>query len=332
MTLTATCAYYDRSGPAREVMIIGEMPVRPPGPGEVLVRLHCSGVNPADVKSRGGVPGRRKEFDRVIPHHDGAGIVEAVGDGVAPTWIGRRVWVYCGQHQRPFGTASTFITIGRQFVALLPDNVSFEVGACLGIPAMTAWTAVLGAGPVAGRTVLITGGAGAVGRYAIQIAQRHGARVIATTSSAAKAEEARQGGAHHVVNYRDADAGRQILALTQERGVDLLVDVDTTANARLAADVMAQGGAIASYGSSDLTATIPVRDLRQRCVTMRFLTLYRLPSEVLQAMAAGINAMLEADLLQHRIAQRFLLSDIALAHEAVESGQSVGKVLIDLPA
>lgn len=323
-------AYYDRCGPAREVFALGELPVRPPGRGEVLVRLRCSGVNPTDVKSRGGVPGRGKTFDRIVPHHDGAGTVEAVGEDVPSALLGQRVWVFCAQNGRPFGTASAFITIGQEFVAPLPAGVPFEVGACLGVPAMTAWNAVLHDGPVAGRTVLVAGGAGAVGHYAVQIARRHGARVIATVSSAAKAEQAVQGGAHHTVDYRRADAAERILAVTDGRGVDLFVDVDTTANARLTARVMALGGRISSYGSTDLTAEIPVRDLRQRCVSVRFLTIYRFGPEVLQPIAAGVNAMLEAGLLQHRIAHRFPLTEIAAAHEAVESGTTVGKVLVDI--
>jgi NADPH2:quinone reductase len=139
------------------------MPVRSPGPGEGLVRLHCSGINPTDVKNRGGVPGRGKSFDRMVTHHDGAGIVEATGQSVPPALQSQSVWIFCAQHEMPFGTASEYITIGQEFIGPLPSSVSFEVGACLGIPAMRAWNAVLGFGPVAGRIVLVTGGAGAVG-------------------------------------------------------------------------------------------------------------------------------------------------------------------------
>lgn len=327
--MRARCAYYDRCGPAREVLALGEMSARSPGAGEVLVRLHFSGVNPTDIKSRGGVLGRGKAFDRIVPHHDGAGIVEATGDGVPSTLVGQPVWVFCAQHERPFGTASQYITIGQQFISPLPAGVSFEVGACLGIPAMTAWNAVLGSGPVNGRTVLVTGGAGAVGHYAVQIARRQGALVIATISSSEKAQYALQGGAHHAIDYRTTDAADQILAATSGRGVDLCVDVDTTANARLASRVMALGGKIASYGSRQLTADVPVRDLRLRCVSIRFLTIYNFGPDMLQLIAAGINAMLEANLLQHRIARQFPLEEIAAAHEFLESGTAIGKILIN---
>ncbi len=330
--MQARCAYYERSGPAREVLALSEMPVRPPAAGEVLVRLHFSGINPTDVKNRGGAPGRGMAFARIVPHHDGAGVVEATGDGLAGLSPGQRVWVFCAQHQRPFGTASEYITLDRQLVVPLPANVPLQAGACLGIPAMTAWNAVLGGGPVNGRTVLVTGGAGAVGHYAVQIARRHGAQVIATVSSPEKAQDALQGRAHHAVNYRAPDAAEQIMAATNGRGVDLCVDVDTTSNAKLVSRVLAMNGQIASYGSRGLTADIPVRDLRLRCASMRFLTLYYLPIDVLRSIAAGINAMLEVDLLQHRIAQVFPLQEIAAAHEAVESGAVSGKVLLDLSA
>jgi len=328
----ARCAYYDRCGPAREVLALGELPVRPPAAGEVLVRLRFSGINPTDIKNRGGAPGRGMAFDRIVPHHDGAGIVEATGDGVPTTLVGKPVWVFCAQYERPFGTASEYITIDGRLVVPLPAATSFEAGACLGIPAMTAWNAVLGFGPVNGRTVLVTGGAGAVGHYAVQIARRQGALVVATVSSKEKAQDALQGGAHHAIDYRRPDAAEQIMAITDGRGVDLCVDVDTTTNAKLVSSVMAMGGQISSYGSRGLMADIPVRDLRLRCVSMRFLTLYHLSTDVLQSIAAGVNAMLEAELLQHRIARIFRLEDIAAAHEAVESGAVRGKVLLDVAA
>jgi NADPH2:quinone reductase len=312
------------------VLVVGALPVRPPGPGEVLVRVHWSGVNPTDVKSRGGVPGRKMAFERVVPHHDAAGLVEGVGEGVAEELVGQRVWIFCGQHERPFGTASEYVTIDRRRVAPLPADVRMDVGACLGVPAMTAWNAVLGDGPVAGKIVLVAGGAGSVGHYAVQIARLHGARVLATVSSDQKGEEARRAGAHQVFDYTVPGVAEQILRATEGRGVDLFVDVNTTANAALAAAVVRLGGRIASYGSQDLTAVVPVRDLRQRCISVRFLTIHRFGPEILQPIAAGINALLETGRLQHRISHRFPLDRIADAHEVVESGTAIGKVLVDL--
>jgi NADPH:quinone reductase len=328
--MQARAAFYERSGPAKDVFVLGTLPVRPPGPGEVLVRLSWSGINPTDVKNRGGAPGRAIAFDRVVPHHDGAGIVEATGGDASDELVGQPVWVFCGQNGRAFGTASQYITIDRRFVAPLPARVPLEIGACLGVPAMTAWNAVLGDGHVAGQIVLVAGAAGSVGHYAVQIAKSHGARVLATISSDAKAEEARQAGADQTFNYTLPGVADAILGATGGHGVDLFVDVNTTANAELAAKVMTLGGRIASYGSQDLSAVVPVRDLRQRCVSVRFLTIHRFGPETLQPIAAGINAMLEVGTLRHRIAQRFPLERIVEAHEAVESGKTVGKVLVEI--
>jgi NADPH2:quinone reductase len=280
------------------------------------------------VKARGGAPGRTLAFSRIVPHHDGSGIVEEVGADVDRALIGQPVWLFCAQHQRPYGTAAQYITIARNNVVPLPTNVPLEIGACLGIPVMTAWHAVLDGPPIAGRKVLVTGGAGAVGHYAVQFARRHGAFVVSTVSSADKARQAAKAGAHVTVDYRNANAAEQIIAATDGHGADVIVDVDMTANADLITKVVAQGGHIASYGSGALTAQVPVRDLRLRCATIRFMTLYHLADTTLQAIAAGINAMLEAGALQHRIAREFPLAETAAAHEAVESGKDSGKVII----
>jgi len=322
---------YDHTGPAREVLALGELWLPGPQPGEVVVRLHASGVNPTDLKARGGVPGRGQDFPTIVPHHDGAGEIEAVGPGGDDGLVGRRVWVFGARAGRPFGTAAERVVLPAYNVAPLPDGVSFEEGACLGVPVMTAYNAVLGDGPVAGRTVLVTGGAGAVGHYAIQIARHAGAVVVATASTPEKRRGASEAGAHHVVDYREPDAAERILAVTGGRGADAVVDVDTTANAALLARVTAPFGRIASYGSGGLSADVPIRDLRQRCVSMRFLTIHRFGPDVLRPAAAAIGAMLEAGLLRHRIAARYTLEETALAHEALESGDIVGKVVVLVP-
>ena len=296
----------------------------------MLVRLSASGVKPTDAKVRGGAPGRRKPYPRIIPHHDGAGVIEDVGEGVPQERIGTRVWTFCAQAARPFGTAAQYVALPQALVAPLPDVVSFDVGAAIGIPCMTAFNAVLGDGPVAAKTVLVAGGAGAVGNYAVQIARLSGARVISTVSSSQKAGDAEAAGAHHVLNYRNGDVDRAILYLTDGRGVDLFVDVDTTANAGLIGRVIALGGRVASYGSGGLAADIPVRDLRQKCASLRFLTIHRFGPEVHGPMAAGINAMLERGALKHRIATPLPLARIADAHEMVEQGAAHGKVVLTI--
>src|SRR3954469_15606229 len=193
------------------------MPTPQAGAGEVRVRLHASGVNPADVGRRAGSY-RAMEFQRVIPNSDGAGIVDQIGDGVTWLGVGQRVWLYNGQRNgRAFGTAAEYIALAEQLVTPLPDHLSFAQGATLGIPGMTAWCAVFADGPVADKTVLVTGGAGAVGHYAVQLAKWGGARVIATVSSEAKAEQAHAAGADLVINYRREDVAANALAFTEGR-------------------------------------------------------------------------------------------------------------------
>lgn len=321
-------AVFENSGPAREVLRIRDLPEQKPGAGEVRVRLSRSGVNPTDVKVRGGAPGRKAAFPLIVPHHDGAGVVEETGPGASRLRAGDRVWVFGAQNGRPFGTAAEHVVLPERNVVPLPDALSFDDGACLGVPPMTAHAAVFGETSPSGMRVLVTGGAGNVGRYAIQMARHAGARVIATASSPAKAEIARAAGAETTVDYRAPDAGSRILAATQGRGVDLAIDVDTTANIRMIADVLADGGRVVSYGSAGLAADVPVRDLRQKNATVRFLNILRLPSERLTAIATDVSRLCAAGALTHPVAATFPLSEIAAAHELVESGKAVGRVLV----
>lgn len=221
--------WYDRQGAANEVLITGTLPTPEPGIGQVRVRLEASGVNPADTyRRRGAVP---PEYPRVIPNSDGAGVVDKVGEGVPERWVGKRVWLYNGQRNgRWMGTAAEFIALDADLVTELPDHVSFAQGATLGIPCMTAHGCVFAAGPVQGKTVLITGGAGAVGHYAVQLAAWAGAEVIATVSSNDKAARARAGGAAHVLNYRTGNVAARVAEITRGAGVDHVVDVDLGGN------------------------------------------------------------------------------------------------------
>jgi NADPH:quinone reductase len=216
--------WYERTGAAPDVLTFGEMPTPEAGPGEVRVRLEASGVNPADVGRRAGSY-RAMEFPRVIPNSDGAGIVDQVGAGVTRFEVGQKVWLFNGQRNgRAFGTAAEYIVLADYLVTPLPDDVSFAAGATLGIPCMTAWCCLFGDGPIAGQTVLVTGGAGAVGHYAVQLAKAGGARVIATVSSAIKDMEARLAGADLVLNYKTEDVVTKIMTFTEQRGVDRVVD------------------------------------------------------------------------------------------------------------
>jgi NADPH:quinone reductase len=322
--------WYERNGPATEVLTYGEMPTPVAASGEVRIRLEASGINPADVGRRGGSY-RAMEYPRVIPNSDGAGIIDQVGDGVTRLKIGQRVWLFNGQRNgRAFGTAAEYIALAEHLVTPLPDHLSFAQGATLGIPGMTAWTCVFGDGPIAGKTVLVTGGAGAVGHYAVQFAKWGGAQVIATVSSAAKGEQARLGGADLVVNYRNEDVVAKAMAFTSGRGVDRVVDVDFGGNIETTLKLMGMNSTIAVYATNgNRTPTVPMRDLMEKCIALRSLVLFALPPPLLAAAQADITKWLAAGPRIHNVAGQFALSDTAQAHLAVEKGDKLGTVIVD---
>ena len=322
-------AYYETNGPAREVLRLAEVETPQPGRGEVRVRLLTSGVNPSDVKSRAGLT-RKIAFPRVIPHSDGAGEIDAVGEGVSPTRVGERVWVWNGQWRRPFGTAAEWIVLPQEQAVALPANVTMEAGACLGIPAYTGYQAVLLARAKEGSTVLVAAGAGAVGHYAIQFAKKRKATVITTVSSPAKAEIARQAGADHVIDYKREDVGERVMALTAKRGVDAVIEMDLAANARLLPNVLAPNGVVAIYGSGAAETSIPFQFLLQNSITMQFFLVYLMPQAERERATADITRMLERNELIHNVAQTFDLGDMVAAHEAVESGKAMGNIVVRL--
>jgi NADPH2:quinone reductase len=322
--------WYERPGAAPAVLTVGEMPTPTASPGEVRVRLQASGVNPADVGRRAGSY-RAMEFPRVIPNSDGAGIIDQIGDGVTRFNLGQRVWLFNGQRNgRAFGTAAEYITLADHLVTPLPDDLSFAAGATLGIPCMTAWCSLFGDGPIAGQTVMVTGGAGAVGHYAVQLAKWGGARVIATVSSPAKGTEARRAGADLVINYRTEDVAARVMEFTERRGVDRVVDVDFGGNIATTLKIMAFNSTIAVYATNgNRTPVIPMRDLMEKCIALRALVLYALPPPLLAAAQADISKWLAAGPRIHNIAAQFALADTAQAHLAVEKGDKLGTVIVD---
>jgi NADPH2:quinone reductase len=322
--------WYERTGPAADVLTFGEMPTPNANRGEVRIRLQASGVNPADVGRRGGGYSAM-EFPRVIPNSDGAGIVDQVGDGVTRLKLGQRVWLFNGQRNgRAFGTAAEAIALSEHLVTPLPDSLSFAAGATLGIPAMTAWCCLNGDGPIAGQTVLVTGGAGAVGHYAVQLAKWGGARVIATVSSERKAEQARLAGADLTIDYKSEDVVAKTLAFTDRRGVDRVVDIDFGGNIATTLKLMAMNSTIAVYATNgDRNPVVPMRELMARCITLRTLVLFALPPRLLAAAQADISKWLAAGPRIHNIAGRFALSEMAQAHLAVEKGDKLGTVIVD---
>lgn len=322
--------WYERTGAAPDVLSFGDMPTPVAGPGEVRVRLEASGINPADVGRRAGSY-RAMEYPRVIPNSDGAGIVDQVGDGVTRLRVGQRVWLFNGQRNgRAFGTAAEYIALAEHLATPLPDTVSYAAGATLGIPGMTAWCCLFGDGPITGQTVLVTGGAGAVGHYAVQLAKWGGARVIATVSSSMKAEQARLAGADLVIDYKTEDVAAKALAFTGRRGVDRVIDVDFGGNIATTLKLMAMNSTIAVYATNgNRNPVLPMRELMERCIAVRALVLFALPPAMLAAAQADISKWLAAGKRIHNIAGQFPLSETARAHLAVENGDKLGTVIVD---
>ncbi|HEX3442882.1 MAG TPA: NADPH:quinone reductase [Pseudolabrys sp.] len=319
-------AYYESNGTAREVLRVGDVEAPHAGPGEVRVRLATSGVNPSDVKSRQGVT-RKINWPRVIPQSDGAGEIDEVGDGVAKSRVGQRVWIWNGQWKRPFGTAAEYIALPAAQAVPLPETVSFEAGACLGIPAMTAFHAVASSGATKGSTLLISGGAGAVSQYAIQFAKSQGAIVIATVSSPEKDEVAREAGADYTIDYKHEDVGARVMQVTDKRGVDAVIEMDLAANAKLLPSVLRPKGSVIVYGTTP-EATIPAGFCLVNSIRMQFLFVYEIDAADRGAAIIAISRALAGGTLQNRVAQPvYALDDIVAAHEAVERG-TIGNVVV----
>lgn len=324
---------YTTFGPAAEVLQLQDMPPVPPGPGEVTVDLAYSGVNPSDVKARAGArPGvTEPPFPVIIPHSDGSGVISAVGDGVPAARIGQRVWVWNGQWRRGFGTAATQITLPQAQAQAqpLPDGVSLQTGAVLGIPGLTASHAIFSGGNVKGHTVLIHGGAGTVGYLAVQLAKWAGAKVIATASPHAF-ERVRDAGADTVLDYSATDLSAQILAANEGQLVHRIVDVEFGQNAQTNAEVVAENGRINAYGSArNMTPPLPFYPLMFKAVTLEMLLIYLLPRPARKAAIAKLHRALTDNALTCPIDAVFPLRDCANAHDLVQVGNRSGAVLVE---
>lgn len=323
-------AYFEKYGPAAEVLKVGEREMPKPGPGEVRVHLHASGVNPSDVKKRAGSQSAGIEQGYVIPHSDGAGVIDAVGEGVAKARIGERVWVYEAQYQRRFGTAAEYVALPAVRAVRLPENVDFSTGACLGIPAMTAHRCVFADGDVRGQTILVTGAGGRVGYYAVQWAKSAGAHVIGTAGRDETVQQARHAGADIVLNYRTDDVPQRVLELTGGLGVERVIDVEFGANLATTLKLIRTNGVIATYSSTQAREPLlPFYPLMFKDITVRFVLVYTMPKSAKQQAAEDITRFLGAEKLKHRVAERYSLLDIARAHEAIEQGGVLGCVVIE---
>jgi NADPH2:quinone reductase len=321
-------AWYDKQGPARDVLVVGTMDDPHPIAGEVRIRVAVSGVNPGDIKKRDGTFGVGMPYPRVIPHSDGAGTVDAVGEGVSQEWLGRRVWCYGAQSYRPFGTAAEYVVVPVKQVAPLPEGVSMEQGACLGIPGITAHRAVHVGEAVAGRTVLVQGGAGAVGACAVQLAHRAGASVIATCRTESDKDVASRAGADEVFltdgnlvdNVRRAAPG----------GIDHIVEVAFAANIKTDIQMLKQGGSIATYATNTPMAELLVWQLVFINARLFFVGSDDVPPEAKSEAARDTNRALEAGWRGFDIAERFFLDDIAKAHEFGEHPIKSGRVVVTI--
>ena len=322
-------AWFEEFGSAADVLKVGEQPAPVVAPGQVLVRLETSGVNPSDVKKRAGSFPTLLDEGLVIPHSDGAGVIAAVGPGIAASRIGERVWTYQAQYGRRFGTAAEFVAIDSGRAVGLPDNTSFDIGACLGIPAMTAHRCVFSDGPVAGQTILVTGGAGRVGHYAVQWAKQAGAKVIATACGSDDQRSCVEAGADATVCHRDGDWSAAVLDANDGNAVDRVVDVEFGKNLPEMLKLVKPGTTIATYSSTQVTEPkLPFFQMMYLDLTVRFVIVYAMPEEAKQQAIDAINAKLTAGDLQHRVAHVVPFEQIARAHELIETGGFRGCVVL----
>lgn len=320
--------WYERTGPAAQVLVVGEQPAPAAAAGEVRVRLHASGVNPADCNRRAG-KGYEMEYPLVIPNSDGAGVVDEVGAGVDSALLGQRVWLYNGQRGRALGTAAEYIALDSDLVSPLPDFVTFEQGACLGIPCMTAYHCLYMDGPVAGRTVLVQGGAGAVGHFAVQLATWGGARVIATVDNETKARHALAAGAIATIDFKQEDVASRVLQLTDGAGVDRVVEVDFGGNLASDLRLLRPNGTIVAYASrGDATPKVPFYELLRKNISVRAVLLPGTPLASRRAAQQGVGEWLRTGQSQITVSQVFDLEQTAQAHLAVESGTKLGTVVV----
>ncbi|MDJ0687498.1 MAG: NADPH:quinone reductase [Xenococcaceae cyanobacterium MO_188.B32] len=325
-------AWYEKNGAAKDVLQVGEMEIPEVGAGEVRVKVYANGVNPVDMKRRAGHwhfgP---MQFPRIIPHDDGAGIIDAVGEGVSPSRVGERVWVYNAQIGRAFGAGAEYVVVPNIQAVKLPKNTDFATGASLGIPAFTAHRSVFIDGSVKDKVVFIAGGAGGVGQCAIQLAKWGGATVITSVGRPEQAEFVRSLGADYVLNYKTDDLVARIEEITGGEGVDHIVEVAFGSNVELDTAIIKPNCAIATFASDRVAEpTVPIIPLIRKAATIHFVLVYNLPEAAWQAAIDDITTCLEAEALHPPIAKRFSLNEVVAAHEAVESGKILGKVIVDI--
>ncbi len=322
--------WYESIGEAEQVLNYGDLEDPQINDGEVLVKLKTSGVNPSDVKIRAGARGEL-QFPRIIPHSDGGGIIVKVGEEVSEDRIGERVWIWNGAFGRAFGTCAELIVLPSSQAVAMPENVSFETAACLGIPASTAYYGIFADGPVKDQTILITGGAGAVGYLGIQLAKWSGAHVISTVSGDDKAAAAEAAGADLVVNYKTDDVIKAVNDFTKGHGVDRILEVEFGGNLSVSEHVIKNNGVIAAYGSvTEANPSVPFYNLMFKSVKLNTYLIYIVADSDRANINQGINAALSDNALTPIIAKSFQLSETVNAHQSVEEGSVIGNVVITI--
>lgn len=324
-------ALYRKFGQARDVLELCDIDAPEPAAGEVLVRVHASAINPSDVKKRAGAFPDLLDAGFVIPNSDGAGVIESVGEGVDKSRKGERVWVFQAQHERRFGTAAEYVAISSNCAPRLPEKAGFDAGACLGIPAMTAHRAVFADGEIEDKTLLIMGGAGRVGYYAVQWARRAGATVITTASNAVDKATCLDAGADHVVDHRANNFAQQVLEASKGALIDRVVDLEFGTNLPVSVEVLRVGGTIAAYGSArNPEPVLPFYKMMYKDLAVRMIIVYSMPVSAKDHAIADINSALSHGWLKHRIARTLPLEDIAVGNEIVEAGEARGAVVLNI--
>jgi len=322
--------WYEQIGAADDVLTQGNIDDPEVSDGEALVRIRTSGVNPSDVKTRAGARGEL-QFPRIIPHSDGAGNIEAVGNGVDKNRIGERVWLWNGAFGRAFGTCAEYISLPANQAVEMPENSTFEAGACMGIPASTAYHGVFSGGSVKNKTLLVTGGAGAVGHYAIQLAKWDGAQVVATVSGPEKGLAAKEAGADLVVNYKTDDVVEAVNDFTSGKGVDRIVEVEFGGNLSISEQIIKTNGVIAAYGSVAVgSPELPFYNLMFKNAVLKMYLIYIVPGEARMKIIEGLTKALSENALVHQIAKSFDLTETIQAHKTVEAGKLIGNTIINL--
>mgnify|MGYP001346840097 FL=1 len=322
--------WYTKTGNASDVLEIGELDDPLPNVGEVLVKIKTSGVNPSDVKIRAGARGEL-QFRRVIPHSDGGGEIVDVGEGVDRNRIGERVWIWNGAFGRADGTCAELISLPEFQAVKINNEVSYESAACMGIPASTAYYGLLANGPIKNKTVLISGGAGAVGFYGIQIAKLFGANVITTISNDEKAEIANNAGADKVINYKNENVLEEIMEYTENDGVDRIFEVEFGGNLPINEKIIKPNGVIAAYGSmAEMEPKLPFYNLMFKGVKIDTFLIYSIEKKFREELLNGLSELLNQNSLKHMISQTYSIDDVVNAHEAMESGSVIGNIVIEI--